>query len=142
MVASMTVPRVIPARNSVADCVEVQRRLQAYPSELEAFHRPADPGKADRSGLIMMEQDAVVAAIRSSTADVFSTMLSLDVESEDPRTELNPPGPSDGIVAVIGLAGAWVGTGSLCCSTSMACRMTSNMLGMECEEVNEDVLDD
>ena len=89
----------------------------------------------------MMEQDAVVAAVRSSTVEVFSTMLSLEVENEDARTELNPPGPSDGIVAVIGLAGAWVGTGSLCCTTSMACRMSSSMLGMEYAEVNEDVLD-
>jgi chemotaxis protein CheX len=89
----------------------------------------------------MMEQEQIVAAVRSSTLEVFSTMLSLEVTNGDPRTEVNAPGPSDGIIAVIGLAGAWVGTASLCCGAPMACRISSSMLGMEYTEVNEDVLD-
>jgi chemotaxis protein CheX len=89
----------------------------------------------------MMEQEQVVAAVRSSTVEVFSTMLGLDMTAGDPRTEVNAPGPSEGIIAVIGLAGAWVGTTSLSCDGSMACRISSAMLGMEYTEVDEDVLD-
>jgi chemotaxis protein CheX len=89
----------------------------------------------------MMEPQQIVDAVRSSTAEVFSTMLSLKVESGEPRTELNEPGPSDGIIAVIGLAGAWVGTASLSCDVPMACRLSSSMLGMEYTEIGEDVLD-
>ena len=68
-------------------------------------------------------------------------MLGLKVSSGEPYTEVNAPGPSDGIIGIIGLAGAWVGTASLCCNTTMACRMSSHMLGMEYTEVCEDVLD-
>ena len=89
----------------------------------------------------MMEQEQIVEAVRSSTAEVFSTMLSLEVKSGEPRTEVNEPGPSEGIIAVIGLAGAWVGTASLSCDAPMACRLSSSMLGMEYTEVGEDVLD-
>jgi chemotaxis protein CheX len=88
-----------------------------------------------------MEQEQVVTAVRSSTEDVFSTMLSLEVAMGEPRMEVSEPGPSDGIIAVIGLAGAWVGTASLCCDVSMACRMSTCMLGMEYTEIGEDVLD-
>jgi len=89
----------------------------------------------------MMKEDQIVAAIRSCTVEVFSTMLSLEMEAGVPRNELNPPGPSDGIVALIGLAGAWIGTGSLACDVPMALRMASSMLEMECTEIDDDVLD-
>jgi chemotaxis protein CheX len=89
----------------------------------------------------MMQQDQIVAAVSSSTMDVFTTMLGLEVAIGEARTEVTAPGPSDGIIAVIGLAGAWVGTASLSCDAPMACRMSSSMLGMEYTEVGEDVLD-
>jgi len=88
-----------------------------------------------------MEQYQVAAAVRSSTVDVFSTMLNLELTTGDIRSEVSAPGPNDGIIAVIGLAGAWVGTASLSCNASMACRISSSMLGMEYTEINEDVLD-
>jgi chemotaxis protein CheX len=89
----------------------------------------------------MMKQEQVVAALRSSTVEVFSTMLSLEATIGDSRTEVNAPGPTDGIIAVIGVAGAWVGTASISCDASIACRMSSSMLGTAYTEVNEDVLD-
>lgn len=89
----------------------------------------------------MMDEAAVVNALRCATEDVFSTMLGLEVVSGEPYTETTAPGPSDGIIGVIGLAGAWIGTASICCNGPMACKMASNMLGMEMSDVNEDVLD-
>lgn len=88
-----------------------------------------------------MDQAAIVSAVRGATEEVFSTMLSLDAAPGEPYTEINAPGPSDGIIGVIGLAGAWVGTASVSCNAGMACRMSSHMLGMEFTEVNEEVLD-
>ena len=68
-------------------------------------------------------------------------MLGLEVVCGEPYTEVNAPGPSDGIIGIIGLARAWVGTASISCNTIMACRMSSQMLGTEYTEVCEDVLD-
>ena len=89
----------------------------------------------------MINQAQVVEAIRSATRDVFTTMLGLEVESADPYTEIQVALPSEGIIAVIGMAGAWVGTASICCSASFACLMATQMLGMEYTAVEEDVLD-
>src|SRR5947207_2357231 len=58
----------------------------------------------------MMEQQLVVDALRSATEGVFSTMLGLEVESGEPFVETEDPGPSEGIIGLIGLAGTWVGT--------------------------------
>jgi chemotaxis protein CheX len=89
----------------------------------------------------MMNQEMVVGAVRSATEEVFSTMLGVNVVNCEHYTEIKAPGPSNGIIGLIGLAGAWVGTASLCCSLSMGCRMASLMLGAEYTEINEDVLD-
>jgi chemotaxis protein CheX len=89
----------------------------------------------------MMEQELVIDAIRASTNEVFSTMLGLEVVTKDAYTEINPPGPSNGLIGIIGLAGAWVGTASMCCSAPLACRMSGAMLGSDYTDVNEEVLD-
>jgi chemotaxis protein CheX len=91
--------------------------------------------------MMMMDQEQIVAAVSSSTVEVFRTMLGLEVSMGPSRTELNPPGPSAGIIAVTGLAGAWMGTTSLSCDAAMACRISSKMVGEEYGEVNEEVLD-
>ena len=88
-----------------------------------------------------MEQQLVVDALRSATEAVFSTMLGLEVESGEPFVETEDPGPSQGIIGLIGLAGSWVGTVSICCNVGMACHMASRMLGSELTEVNEETLD-
>jgi chemotaxis protein CheX len=88
-----------------------------------------------------MNQPAMVNALRCATAEVFSTMLGIDILPGEPHTEINAPGPSDGIIAAIGLAGNWVGTASICCDPSTGCWMASRMLGTEFTEINEEVLD-
>jgi chemotaxis protein CheX len=44
-------------------------------------------------------------------------------------------------VALIGLAGEWVGTASLSCSAPFACRIASQMLMMDAQSVDGEVLD-
>jgi len=89
----------------------------------------------------MMKQEDIVGAIHASTVDVFETMLGWNIEKEAVFMETHAPGPSDGIITVVGLAGAWVGTASICCSASLACRISSAMLGSAYATVDDDVLD-
>src|SRR5437867_2591884 len=89
----------------------------------------------------MMDQQQLADTLRSATEAVFSTMLDLKVECGAPFTETRIPGPSQGIIGLIGLAGAWVGTVSVCCSGALACRISARMLGSELTEVDEEVLD-
>jgi chemotaxis protein CheX len=89
----------------------------------------------------MMDEKDLVKALCEATAEVFSTMLGLDVLCGEHYAETNSRGQSDGIIAVIGLAGDWIGTASVCCTAKMGCRMASNMLSAEFTEVDEEVLD-
>ena len=73
--------------------------------------------------------------------DVFSTMLGLEIEVGEPFAEKGSPAESQKVVALIGLAGQWIGTGVIGCSPEFACRIASIMLMAEYQAVNEDVLD-
>jgi chemotaxis protein CheX len=86
-------------------------------------------------------QNLMVDLIRQSTANVFSTMLGVELVPGDAVIENGTPESNDGVVSLIGLAGGWVGTGSVSCSPALACRICSLMLMMESTGVDEDVLD-
>lgn len=80
--------------------------------------------------------------IQSATRDVFQTMLDLEVHFGEPRVDTDSPAvSSQGILALVGFAGTWVGTGSISCSTELACLMCSRMLMVDHHAINEDVLD-
>jgi chemotaxis protein CheX len=68
-------------------------------------------------------------------------MLGLEIELGDPFIEQSSPKESQKVVALIGLAGQWIGTGVIGCSPEFACRIASVMLMTEYQAVNEDVLD-
>jgi chemotaxis protein CheX len=82
----------------------------------------------------------MVAAITKSTQAVFSMMLGIDVTAGEPFVG-EKTGAESGVLALVGLAGAWVGTGSLSCSAEIACHLASQMLMTECPSINDDVLD-
>jgi chemotaxis protein CheX len=84
----------------------------------------------------------IVAAIRTATMEVFTTMLNMEPEPGDMLTEKSKvAAPASGIVSLVGLAGAWSGTGSLACSGTLACKMASNFLLAEYTSMDDDVLD-
>ena len=89
----------------------------------------------------MMNDHALIKALQEATADVFSTMLGLHVICGEAYSESNARGQCDGIIAVIGLAGDWIGTASLYCSAAMGCLISSHMLAGEFAEIDEEVLD-
>ncbi len=84
----------------------------------------------------------LVEAVRRATEEVFSTMLGLELERKEAFTEkANAMVPASGVVSLIGLAGAFAGTGSLSCSCEFACRMSGALLMTEHENMDEEVLD-
>lgn len=88
-----------------------------------------------------MDQEEVVKQIRGATAEVFSTMLGLEVQAGEATSEQAAPGPTNGVVSLVGMAGDWVGTGSVSCSAATACMLSSRFLMTEFNSVTEDVLD-
>jgi chemotaxis protein CheX len=93
-------------------------------------------------------QDFISKSIAEASAQVFSTMLGVELGESEISIENGMPDGNHGIMSFIGLAGScagqtgsWAGTGCLTCSPELACRICSLMLMTETAAVNEDVLD-
>ena len=82
-----------------------------------------------------------IERIRTAAHEVFETMLSMEIVNGEAFVEREAAPSSEGVVALIGLAGEWVGTASLSCSAPFACRIASQMLMMDAQSVDGDVLD-
>jgi CheY-specific phosphatase CheX len=82
----------------------------------------------------------IIAAIHEAATVVFSTMFNLSVVPE-PATDHPQPEPVNGIVAMLGFTGPWIGSGMLFCPERTACRVGSAMLMHEIREINSDLLD-
>jgi len=67
-----------------------------------------------------LDQAKLVTLLHNATAEVFSTMLSTELTAQEAFRQSSKPEPADGVVTLIGLAGKWVGTGSICCAPDMA----------------------
>jgi chemotaxis protein CheX len=89
----------------------------------------------------MNVENLIESAIRHSVVEVFSTMLSGDIEPGEVSREHAAPETAEGIISFIGIAGRWSGTGSIACSSAVACRICSQMLMTEANSLNEEVLD-
>jgi chemotaxis protein CheX len=88
-----------------------------------------------------ISQEELVQAIRSATNEVFTTMLNLTLAAGEVFVEKEEPVPSSGVVSLIGLAGSWVGSGSLACSAVFAAKIASALLMAPYDAIDEDVLD-
>ena len=89
----------------------------------------------------MILHELLVRSVHESASQVFSTMLGMELGEPEVFTESAAPEPNDGLVSFIGVAGKWVGTGSLYCSATLACKLCSQMLMTEATAVDEEVLD-
>jgi chemotaxis protein CheX len=83
----------------------------------------------------------MVDAICVSTQDVFGTMLGLEIAPQPAYVDKTASGPAEGVVSLIGLAGKWVGTGSVSCSAPFAIQISSQLLMSEFQAVDAEVLD-
>ena len=88
-----------------------------------------------------ISEEKLVNAIRQSTQEVFYTMLGLEVEAMHSYIDNSAPGPTGGVVSLIGLAGRWVGMGSVTCSAEFARKASSQLLMTDFQAVDEEVLD-
>ena len=87
-------------------------------------------------------QQEIEQAISKASRDVFATMLSLPLEVEPSvMRKVIEPEAFHGVVALVGVAGSWTGTGHISCSAPFAQRLAGALLMTEYESVNEDVLD-
>jgi chemotaxis protein CheX len=88
------------------------------------------------------DQEKLIGIVCKATQDVFSTMLGMELTPQAAYVDrTTTPEPTQGVVALIGFAGSWVGTGMYTCSADMACKLSAAMLMCEYEAVNEEVLD-
>jgi chemotaxis protein CheX len=88
-----------------------------------------------------MHPQGTAERICAATEEVFTTMLSLETAAGESYLETAASPSSEGVVALIGLAGDWIGTASLNCSGPCACRIASQMLMTDAQAVDGDVLD-
>ncbi len=89
----------------------------------------------------MQLEELIVHALAGSAREVFSTMLGVEIGSGHSFVEGAAPEVNDGVVALVGVAGPWTGTGSLSCSPQLACRICERMLLSEAASIDEEVLD-
>jgi chemotaxis protein CheX len=89
----------------------------------------------------MNVHEIIVKSVSDATLQVFSTMLGADIVRGEVSVEKAMPEANEGVISFIGLAGSWVGTGSVSCSPTMACKICAQMLMCEAPAVNEEVLD-
>lgn len=88
----------------------------------------------------MIDQDVIGREIALGAQDVFSTMLMIDLESE--ATVINQRLPlQSNLTAMIGLGGGIRGVLAVHCPAAVAKAITSTFLGMEVNELDEDVKD-
>ncbi len=88
-----------------------------------------------------MRKEEIVQAVQSATAEVFSTMLGMEIGLCDTRVDHSSPAVDEGVMAFVGIAGPWVGSGVISCSAAFACRLCELFLMTEATSVNEEVLD-
>lgn len=85
-------------------------------------------------------EDQLARYVIDATKDVFATMVMMDPVDEYPLTEsVNRFKCS--ITGMVGFAGIYSGVISIHCPVVLALKITSSMLGMECEEVDDDLND-
>jgi chemotaxis protein CheX len=86
-------------------------------------------------------QTQLSASLNNAVTEVFTSMLGTEVAIREEATEPVLPQPHDGVLALIGLAGQWVGSGVMFCQARTACDLASRLLMAEYSEVNDDVRD-
>ena len=89
----------------------------------------------------MLDKELVEQAIRAATEEVFSTMLGAEIICDETAGQ----DPESGMMALVGLTGAWSGAGTLACSPALGNRAAQAMFMSEqagdSTAINDEVLD-
>jgi len=89
----------------------------------------------------MLEHNKLVEYARTAAGAVFSTMLDMEITPQPEHLDQTPPMISEGVMALVGLAGSCTGAGVITCNAKFAIQVCNHLLDSEETSVNEDVLD-
>lgn len=95
---------------------------------------------SDISRSMSFTEEQVAGFIMDATKEVFSTMVMMEVTGDFPLKEPVSRFKCS-ITGMVGFAGTYSGVISIHCPVQLALKITSNMLGIDCDEVNEDLND-
>lgn len=91
----------------------------------------------------MIDQEILLRSVVDATAEVFSTMLEIEVQYTGIAGDSRPP--ELGIISLVGITGDWGGSGIFCCTPALARTICSRMLGSEPDtgnlSIDDEVLD-
>jgi chemotaxis protein CheX len=91
-----------------------------------------------------IDQDLLVRSVTEATAEVFSTMLDMEVQYTGVVTDAHPSA-SSALISLVGITGEWGGSGVFCCTPTLAARISAQMLGGEFDpsqtSITEEILD-
>ncbi len=95
---------------------------------------------AEIAATACLTEEQLAKFIIDATLEVFTTMVMMEPTDDLPLNEpINRFKCS--ITGMVGFGGIYSGVISIHCPVSLALKITSNMLGMECDEVNDDIND-
>ena len=95
---------------------------------------------ADISKSTSFTEGQIAGYVIDAAKEVFSTMVMMEIADEFPLKEPVSRFKCS-ITGMVGFAGTYSGVISIHCPVELAMKVTSNMLGIECDEVNEDLND-
>ena len=86
--------------------------------------------------------ERLASLVTTATTEVFTTMLDMPLAAGNThRRQHDLSEHFNGVIAVVGLAGEWMGSGGLCCSEDMACNIAGQLLMTEFPAVDREVID-
>jgi len=89
---------------------------------------------------VKFTEEQLSSFVIDATRDIFSTMIMMELRNESPLAETIDHF-HDSISGMVGFAGIYSGALSIHCPLSLARKITSSMLGMECDEIDDDIND-
>ncbi len=87
-----------------------------------------------------LEEEELARYVIAATKEIFSSMIMMELVEDYPLKE-SVTRLQCSVTGMVGLAGTYTGVLSIHCPQSLAMAMTSNMLGIEVDEIGEDVID-
>ncbi len=88
-----------------------------------------------------MTHERLIHLMRAATREVFGTMLGIELTDREAYAQEKAPGPSEGVLALVGLAGHWAGSGTFSCSANSARHIAGQLLMQTYESIDDEVLD-
>lgn len=88
-----------------------------------------------------MTHEQLTIMIRQATRDVFGMMLGVELEDREAFVHESGAVHTEGVVALVGLAGNWAGSGTFTCSATLASKISGLLLMQEFSAIDDEVLD-